>query len=243
MRDRTGIAPMARGGTAAEPRTGPPDAGTDRPDRYAPWEPAAIFLDAGRKRAAARMLHHAGVFPRAGDACLEVGFGTLGWLGHLIDWGVRERDLHGIELRGDHACRAREILPLADLRVGDAARLPWEDGAFRLAVASMVFTAIPEPGARRRAAAEIARTLAPGGALLWYDIAVDSPWNPRYHRVSRGELRALFPGWEGEVRSVCLPPPLLRLVAPRSWTLAVLLEAVPLLRPYLLAVLVKPAAR
>lgn len=235
MHQRIGIAPGGRGGTAAAPPDAPPDP-------YAPWEPAAIFLDATRKRAAARMLHRAGAFPRAGDACLEVGFGTGGWLGHLIDWGVREEDLHGTELREDLVRRAREALPLADLRVGDAVRLPWEGGAFRLAVASMLFTALPGPAARRAAAGEIARVLAPGAALLWYDIAIDNPWNPRYRRVTRRELRALFPGWEGEVRSACLPPPLLRRVAPRSWTLAVLLEAIPLLRPYLVAVLLKPSA-
>jgi len=226
--------------TSAAPRRAAPRGAAG--GRYAPWEPAAIFLDAARKRHAARMLHRAGVFPRAGDRCLEVGCGAPGWLAHLVDWGVRERDLHGIELEAGLVRRARALLPLADLRQGDAARLPWEDGAFRLVVASMVFTAIPGAPARRRAADEVARVLEPGGTLLWYDIRVDSPWNRSYRGVTRRALGALFPGWAGEVRAVCLPPPLLRVVAPRSWTLAAVLEAVPFLRPYLLAVLRKPFA-
>ncbi len=53
------------------------------------------------------MLHRAGVFPKAGDPCLEVGFGWLGWLGNLLSWGVRERDLHGIDLNPAKVNRGR----------------------------------------------------------------------------------------------------------------------------------------
>ena len=44
------------------------------------------------------MLHRLGVFPKAGDSCLEVGFGWQGWLGTLLSWGIREPDLHGIDI-------------------------------------------------------------------------------------------------------------------------------------------------
>src|SRR5713226_1909515 len=85
---------------------------------YAPWLPESIFGKSSRSREAALMLHRAGVFPKAGDPCLEVGFGWLGWLGNLLSWGVRERDLHGIDLNPAQVNRGREVLPLADLRVG-----------------------------------------------------------------------------------------------------------------------------
>lgn len=209
-------------------------------DRYAPWQPAVLFLDTVRKRAAARELHRADAFPGPGTRCLEVGFGTLGWLPHLLDWGVREPDLHGIEQQPDHVEVARQILPMADLRCGDAGDLPWPDATFDLVIASMLFTAIPDQRGRRRAASEISRVLASGGALLWYDIAVNNPWNRTYRRVTRTELRGLFPGLTARIRSVNLAPPVARLVAPRSWTLAVLLEAVSPVRPFLLAVLLKP---
>src|SRR5260370_42475610 len=68
------------------------------PDLYAPWQPAARFMLESRNRAAATMLQRLRVFPKTGDQCLEVGYGTLGWLTELISWGVRESDLHGIEL-------------------------------------------------------------------------------------------------------------------------------------------------
>ena len=72
-------------------------------DVYAPWQPAEILMRMSRKRIAATMLRKARVFPQAGDRCLEVGYGRLGWLADLIDWGVRESDLCGIELDENRA--------------------------------------------------------------------------------------------------------------------------------------------
>jgi ubiquinone/menaquinone biosynthesis C-methylase UbiE len=206
---------------------------------YAPWLPESLLVKAGRSRAAAIMLHRAGVFPQAGDACLEVGFGWLGWLGTLLTWGVRERDLHGIDFDPVQVNRGKEVLSLADLRVGDASNLPWESNQFRLVVASTLFTSLLDPNVRHQTANEITRVLADGGALLWYDFAVNNPRNPAVRRVSRQELRELFPRLTGEIRSVTLAPPLARLIAPRSWALATLMEAIPLLRTHLLAVLIK----
>jgi ubiquinone/menaquinone biosynthesis C-methylase UbiE len=208
-------------------------------DRYAPWQPAEILMREERKRVAARMLHREGVFPRPGDSCLEVGFGSLGWLGDLITWGTREQNLHGIELDPDRAQKAQEALPMADLRVGDATKLPWDEGFFHLVIASTVFTSVLNREVRRLMAAEITRVMRPGGTLLWYDFAINNPKNPNVRRVGRKELRRLFPQLNGRVKSVGLAPPLARLVAPANWTMAVFLEGVPLLRTHLLAVLVK----
>jgi ubiquinone/menaquinone biosynthesis C-methylase UbiE len=185
------------------------------------------------------MLHNAGVLPRAGDQCLEIGYGTRGWLGDLICWGVRETDIHGIEVDPVMARRAQEMLPLADLRIGNAANLPWEDNTFRLVIASTVFTSILDPTVRRLAADEITRVLMPGGGLLWYDFRVNNPYNLNVRKVSRHELTKLFPNLNGRMKSIVLAPPLARLVAPRSWSLALLLEKLPPLRTHLLAVLVK----
>jgi ubiquinone/menaquinone biosynthesis C-methylase UbiE len=209
------------------------------PSVYAPWQPSELFMKTERERIAARRLHEAGVFPRAGDKCLEVGFGSLGWLGELISWGVPETDICGIELDPVRAKRAQELLPLADLRVGDATVLPWNSGTFRLVIASTVFTSILDSDVRRIVAGEISRVVAQGGALLWYDFAVNNPSNPGVRKVDRSELKRLFPQLRGGITSITLAPPLARFLAPRSWVLATLFEAIPLLRTHLLAVLVK----
>jgi ubiquinone/menaquinone biosynthesis C-methylase UbiE len=133
------------------------------------------------------MLRSAAVFPLAGEQCLEVGFGSLGWLGELISWGVRQADLHGIELDSARAAQASQSLPGADLRVGDATDLPWAENAFHLVIASTVFTSILDQRVRQMVAREITRVLASGGALLWYDFAFNNPRNPHVRKVDRKE--------------------------------------------------------
>jgi len=206
---------------------------------YAPWNPSAIYRRQTFTRMAALELARSGVFPRPGQSCLEIGFGSRGWLAELLVWGLRETDLHGIELDAERAALAREAFPAADLRTGDASHLPWPDGRFRLVIASTVFSSILDSAYRRKVAAEAARVLAPGGALLWYDLRVNNPRNPNVRRVDASELRALFPGLSGTIRPVTLAPPLARALIPRMEFFARILEAIPLTRTHLLAVLVK----
>jgi SAM-dependent methyltransferase len=209
-------------------------------DRYAPWRTEEIFARTQVRRAAAHLLVRAGLFPLPGQPCLEVGYGTLGWLGELMNWGLRETDLHGIELEAERARVAQQAFSSADLRVGDATTLPWKSASFRLVVVSTVFSSVLDPVVRDLLAREIERVLAPGGGLLFYDFSVNNPANDQVRGVSRGEVFQLFRGLRGEVRAVTLAPPLARRIAPWSWTLATCLEAVPFLRTHLVGVLKAP---
>jgi ubiquinone/menaquinone biosynthesis C-methylase UbiE len=179
------------------------------------------------------------VFPVRGERCLEIGCGTVGWLGELVSWGLGVPDLHGLDLDPRRIRRAREALPGADLRRGDAAALPWPAGHFRLVIASTVLSSVLNAGMRAAIAREIERVLEPGGALLWYDLAVRNPWNPNVRPVTRRELGALFPRLVGPVKRISLAAPLARRIAPWSHLAASALEAVPWLRTHLLAVLVR----
>src|SRR5215469_2602032 len=67
-------------------------------DLYAPWQPWTRLEVEQRISVAEAMLREAQSFPSPGDACLEVGCGTGGWLGTLLHWGVRPSDLHGVDL-------------------------------------------------------------------------------------------------------------------------------------------------
>lgn len=209
------------------------------PELYAAWQPASRFMLESRNRAGAAMLHRLDAFPQAGDQCLEVGFGNVGWLTELIGWGVSESNLHGIELDPGRANRARQVLPAADLRIGDAVELPWEDQTFQLVVASTLFTSVLDNDVRRLIADEMVRVLQPSGALLWYDFAYNNPRNPNVRGIGRAEIKKLFPALRAKIRTVTLAPPLTRLIAPRWWTLATFLEAIPPLRTHLIAVLIK----
>lgn len=209
------------------------------PDLYAPWQPGEMLMISERKRVGALMLNRAAKFPRPGDKCLEIGYGRLGWLADLISWGIRECDLHGIELDEARARVAKRALPAAELEVGDASVMPWTDSYFDFVVASTVFSSIRDTQVRQLIANEIERVLSPGGAVIIYDTAVSNPGNKNLFRIRRRDIAEMFPGYKCSYRSVTLAPPIARITAKYSWPIATLLSGVPFLRTHFLAVLVK----
>ena len=210
------------------------------PDLYAPWQPGEILMMNERERIAAIMLRTIGRFPVIGDRCLELGFGRLGWLGRLISWGVRESDLYGVELDRERAMVAMSALPSANLRVGNAVRLPWGDELFDLIVVSTLFSSILDARVQDAISKEIDRVLLPGGVVLWYDAAVNNPKNRNLVGLSRSDIARLFPSYELYLRRATLAPPIARRLARASWSLATAASAIPFLRTHLVGTLVKP---
>ncbi|HEX5720670.1 MAG TPA: methyltransferase domain-containing protein [Thermoanaerobaculia bacterium] len=187
-------------------------------DFYSLDRPANRFLREGQERALRKALEEIG--PLSGKRVLEVGCGSGNWLEMLS-----AADLAGIDLDPGRAARAAARFPGADIRSGDASRLPWASASFDLVLQSTVFSSILDPGVRRAVASEMLRVLAPGGAILWYDFFVDNPSNPHVRGVRRREIEALFPGCRVALRRATLAPPLARRIVPVSWKLAALLES------------------
>lgn len=191
-------------------------------DFYSLDRPANRFLRQGQERALRKALEEIG--PLSEKRVLEVGCGSGNWL-EMME-GAR---LAGIELDPERAAAAAARFPAADIRTGDASRLPWADGSFDVVLQSTVFSSILDAGMRREVASEMLRVLAPGGAILWYDFFVDNPSNPHVRGVRRREIEALFPGWQVSLRRATLAPPLARRIVPVSWKLAELLESLKVL--------------
>lgn len=210
-------------------------------DRDAFWQPSQQWLINERRSVALAMLRGCNALPTKDTQCLEIGFGSGGWLPDLIAWGVKASNLHGIEISEQCVRRASELLPSADFRTGNGAELPWDDGSFNLVITSTVFTSILDDAVRQQVAGEIVRVLAPSGTLLWYDFRFNNPWNPHVRGIRKAELRALFPTLEGAIRTISLLPPVCRFVAPVSTFMTALLSAIPPFQSHLLAVLRKHA--
>lgn len=200
-------------------------------DFYSLDRPANRFLRQGQKRALRKALEEIG--PLSGKRVLEVGCGSGNWL-EMLEGAA---SLSGIELEPGRAARAAARFPGADIRTGDASRLPWDDASFDLVLQSTVFSSILEPGMRQAVASEMLRVLAPDGAVLWYDFFVDNPANPHVRGVRRREIAALFPGCRISLRRATLAPPLARRIVPVSWTLAALLESLRVLDTHYLGVI------
>src|SRR5215210_4444765 len=93
-------------------------------DFYSLDQPANRFLRQGQERALRKALEEIG--PLTGKRVLEVGCGSGNWLEMLLG----AESLAGIDLDPGRAASAAARFPGADIRSGDASRLPWESGSF-----------------------------------------------------------------------------------------------------------------
>lgn len=184
--------------------------------RYDADRPEMRLADEELERLARAALADAGCLPLDGRRVLDVGCGFGSWLERFEDWGAARGDLAGVDLVPARAEEAAARLPGADVRAGDAAALPFADGAFDVVFHSMMFSSILDAEVRRAAAGEMARVLAPGGVVLWYDFFVSDPRNPHVAGMRRAEISRLFPGFSLHLRRATLLPPLARVVVPRS---------------------------
>ena len=206
-------------------------------DRYAEESPAPLFIRRHVEQTMLEMLDEAGVFPLRERSFLDVGSGTGQWLTVLEAFGAEPERLAGLDLVESRIERARQRVPGADLRVGDAAELPWDDGAFDVVFQSMMFSSIRDREVRVAAAREIARVLAEDGVVVSYDFHVGNPRNGATRPLRRFELRSLFPGFDIQWRSTTLAPPLVRLLVPQMRGAAAALQRARLLNTHSMAVL------
>jgi ubiquinone/menaquinone biosynthesis C-methylase UbiE len=208
------------------------------PDIYSPLHPAAFFMIQRRQRLIRAVLaarHPDGV---QGLKLLEVGCGTGQWLAEFQTFGLLAADLAGIDLDPERVAAAGRRHPSADLRVGDAARIPWPDQSFDIVFQSTVFTSILDPPVKQAAAAEMRRVCKPDGFILWYDFAYDNPRNHNVKGVGKREIRGLFQPWRCRFHSVTLAPPIARPLAELPWMMSELAETLlPFLRTHLLAII------
>ncbi len=203
-------------------------------DFYSVTRMPNLFLCMQRIRALLKLLRGEGAIPLAGRRILEVGCGSGDWLLYLLTCGATPNLLCGIDLDEQEIARASGKLPRADLRVGNAAELPWPGAFFDLVLQMIAFSTMLDDELRQAVAREMVRVLKPDGFIVWYDLRVDNPWNPAIRAVKTREIKRLFPDCSVKLRSVTLLPPLSRRVVPVSWIAALVFEKIPLLRTHLL---------
>jgi SAM-dependent methyltransferase len=171
---------------------------------------------------------------------VEFGCGTGFWLREFVKWGAHPAHVTGLDLLPDRIEEARRLcadgvtLICAD---GAAARLPRR--SFDVVLQSMLLTSVLDPGMRRAVARAMLEAVRPGGLILSYDYHVNNPRNPDVRRVSRRDLRDLFPGCRIETRRVTLAAPLARPLAAYAPILHRLFAVLPWLRTHYLAAITR----
>lgn len=205
---------------------------------YSAENPANRFIYVRRLQTAQKFLEKGKKFPLQENKILEIGCGSGGWLPAFEKWSANQSCLHGIDLDESRIAEARQLLPKAELRVGEASRLPWPSRYFDIVLQSTVFSSILMPELRQAIAGEMMRVLKPGGMILWYDFFWDNPWNPNVRSVKAGEIQRLFTHCRIKLERITLAPPLLRALAPRFDSLCVFLERLKFLNTHYFACIV-----
>lgn len=178
------------------------------------------------------------LFPLSDKNICEVGCGTGQWLIDFLGWGIYPSNLYGIELDKNRYKECQKKLPSADIRLGDASNLPWEDGLFDIVLQSTVFTSILDIRMKKDIAREMVRVLnKDSGIILWYDFLFNNPKNPNVKGIKKNEIGLLFPGCEIELKRITLAPPLARKLVPMSWILSLCLEKIPFLCTHYLGII------
>jgi SAM-dependent methyltransferase len=194
---------------------------------YSPLRPEVWQTLQERQRVLLRLLAAHGVHDTGALRLVEVGCGSGGNLLELLRLGFAPRHLRGIELLPERHAAARAALPEAvALELGDASVARLEPGSQDLVLASTVFSSLLDRAFQHQLADAMWSWLAPGGAVLWYDVTFDNPRNPDVRGVP--------------LPRVTLAPPLARAVCRWHPALYTAFNALPLLRTHLLAWIEKP---
>jgi len=208
--------------------------------RYSWFSPGHLFMIQERERRLLGLLKKKNLAPLESKTVLEVGCGTGYWLRQFINWGVRPRNIQGIDLLADRVDEARRLCP-ENVRVdcGSATNLKYGDSTFDLVLQSTVFSSVLDRSVRQQIASEMLRVVKADGAIIWYDFQVNNPRNPDVLGVKKQEIIQLFPNCRIDLLRITLAPPLVRKLALVSWLACVLLERVTVLNTHYLGVIRK----
>jgi len=213
-------------------------------DRYSPLQPDVWQTLHERQRVLIALLRRAGLLQLGHLRLTEVGCGGGGNLLELLRLGFAPENLQGVELLPERFAQARAALPAATrLWQGDAAdpvQAPVAANSQDLVLQSTVFSSLLDDAFQQRLARTMWQWLRPGGAVIWYDFAVDNPRNPDVRGVPLAKVQQLFPRARIRARRVTLAPPLARVVCRLHPALYGLCNALPLLRTHRLAWIEKP---
>ncbi len=215
------------------------DSGKVPADRYSLFNESALLHSQSLERRMLALLKRHNFSNLAEKKILDVGCGNGGPLRRFLEYGALPENLAGIDLLAYRIEKARSLHPTIDWRVGSAHRLPYPNASFDLVVCSTVFSSILNEPLCRKIADEMWRVCKPGGLILFHDYTYSNPRNPAVRGITRQHIQQLFkrPGASFDFQRMTLAPPISRLVAPRAYWLAYILEQLKIVNTHIIGII------
>ena len=126
----------------------------------------------------------------AGRTVLDLGCGGGHLLRFLVELGVDPHDCTGLDLMAERVELGRRCNPAMTFLEGDAT-VTGLHGPYELVCQSVALCNLLGDASRARFAREMLRLTAPGGVILWHDIAIQEP-RAQTRAVSPAEVRELL---------------------------------------------------
>jgi ubiquinone/menaquinone biosynthesis C-methylase UbiE len=207
------------------------------------WSPANAGNQAILKQRASvlgQILGANGLLPLGGRRILDIGCGDGAVLASFTQWGALPNKLYGVELRPESVEVARQKHPDCHIQQANAEQLDFAPDYFDLVLMFTVFSSILNEQMRLNIARQVQRVLKPGGAVLWYDLRYNNPYNKNVRGMTIQTIQSCFPSFSLSLHKLTLLPPLARRLGHATPVLYPVLSAIPVLRTHYAGLLVKP---
>jgi ubiquinone/menaquinone biosynthesis C-methylase UbiE len=205
-------------------------------DLYSWFNTAYLFSLQQRQRNILRCLKRQGIIDLSGLRILEVGCGRGGVLQEFTNMGARYENMFGIDLLGDRLVDAKQSLPGIHFQLADGCSLPFSERSFDLVMQYTAISSVLDNELRKRMCSEMLRVVRPNGLILSYDFWLN-PTNKQTRGLDLKEIQTSFPDCRLDAHRITLAPPITRRLAPVSWGLCLLLEAMKIFNTHYLVVI------
>jgi SAM-dependent methyltransferase len=142
-----------------------------------------------------------------GIRLLEIGAGTGTNIHFFKHAGINPSNIYANELLPARCEVLRANHPDIHILEGNALDIS-NERKFDVVFQSTVFTSILDDDFRQKLADKMMQLTKPSGIILWYDFIYNNPKNPDVKRVSKSEIRKLFPAATITFHRVTLAPPI-----------------------------------
>lgn len=186
------------------------------------------------------LLRQAQLLPLTTHRILDVGCGNGDVLASFLNWGAQPNNLYGIDLLANRINTAKQKFPLFHFEEGNAENLSYPNLYFDIVVFFTVFSSILDMRMRANIAHEADRILKRGGVIVWYDFRYRNPQNRNTRPLGRKRIIDLFPGYQLQLKSITLLPPLARRLGRTTNSLYPFLATISFLRTHYIGLLLKP---